>query len=135
MKDGLTQVKELKDKMHEQYIEIQELNKRAEDLKTINEEHQILNGMLRKENDRLNNIIKHVEDICESSIVSVNQILQDEKETKIVNGRCINRNEYQIVRLKAYRTKSKEILERIKQLKGENNEWRRTNRNIKSIWK
>ena len=57
MKDGLTQVKELKDKIHEQYIEIQELNKRAEDLKTINEEHQILNGMLRKENDRLNNII------------------------------------------------------------------------------
>ena len=36
MKDGLTQVKELKDKIHEQYIEIQELN---------------------KENDRLNNII------------------------------------------------------------------------------
>lgn len=57
MKDGLTQVKELKDKIHEQYIEIQELNKRAEDLKAINEEHQTLNGMLRKENDRLNNII------------------------------------------------------------------------------
>ena len=59
MKDGLTQVKELKDKIHEQYIEIQELNKRVEDLKTINEEHQILNGMLRKENDRLNNIINN----------------------------------------------------------------------------
>ena len=38
MKDGLTQVKELKDKIHEQYIEIQELN---------------------KENDRLNNIINN----------------------------------------------------------------------------
>jgi len=61
MKDGLTQVKELKDKIHEQYIEIQELNKRVEDLKTINEEHQILNGMLRKENDRLNNIINGLE--------------------------------------------------------------------------
>lgn len=61
MKDGLTQVKELKDKIHEQYIEIQELNKRVEDLKTINEEHQILNGMLRKENDRLNNIINEFE--------------------------------------------------------------------------
>ena len=71
-----------------------------------------------KEIERLNNIIKHVEGICESSIVSVNQILQDEKETKIVNGICINRNEYQIVRLKAYRTKSKEILGRIKELKG-----------------
>lgn len=61
MKDGLTQVKELKDKIHEQYIEIQELNKRVEDLKTINEDHQILNGMLRKENDRLNNIINELE--------------------------------------------------------------------------
>ena len=61
MKDGLTQVKELKDKIHEQYIEIQELNKRVEDLKTINEEHQILNGMLRKENDRLNTIINELE--------------------------------------------------------------------------
>lgn len=38
--------------------EIERLNKRVEDLKTINEEHQILNGMLRKEIDRLNNIIE-----------------------------------------------------------------------------
>ena len=68
--------------------------------------------------ERLNNIIKNIEIICESSIASVDNILQDEKETKIANGRCINRNEYQIVRLKAYRTKSKEILGRIKELKG-----------------
>lgn len=68
MKDGLTQVKELKDKIHEQYIEIQELNKRAEDLKTINEEHQILNGMLRKENDRLNNIINEFDKLIENEI-------------------------------------------------------------------
>lgn len=33
MKDGLTQVKELKDKIHEQYIEIQELKKENEELK------------------------------------------------------------------------------------------------------
>ena len=71
-----------------------------------------------KEIERLNNIIKNIENICESSIASVDNILQDEKETKIANGRCINRNEYQIVRLKAYRTKSKEILGRIKELKG-----------------
>ena len=77
-----------------------------------------LNDINHKEIERLNKIIKHVEDICESSIVSVNQILQDEKETIILNGRCINRNEYQIVRLKAYKTKSKEILGRIKELKG-----------------
>ena len=68
MKDGLTQVKELKDKIHEQYIEIQELNKRVEDLKTINEEHQILNGMLRKENDRLNNIINEFDKLIKNEI-------------------------------------------------------------------
>ena len=75
-----------------------------------------------EEIERLNNIIKNIENICESSIASVDNILQDEKETKIANGRCINRNEYQIVRLKAYRTKSKEILGRIKELKGSDKE-------------
>lgn len=92
----------------------------------LNEEEKlflaIASNEKNKEIERLNNIIKHVEDICESSIVNVNQILQDEKETIILNGRCINRNEYQIVRLKAFRTKSKEILGRIKELKGESNE-------------
>ena len=77
---------------------------------------------LSYEIERLNNIIKNIENICESSIASVDNILQDEKETKIVNGICINRNEYQIVRLKAYRTKSKEILGRIKELKGSDKE-------------
>ena len=75
-----------------------------------------------KEIERLNNIIKNIENICEGSIASVDNILQDEKETKIANGRCINRNGYQIVRLKAYRTKSKEILGRIKELKGSDKE-------------
>ena len=78
--------------------------------------------LVLEEIERLNNIIKNIENICESSIASVDNILQDEKETKIANGRCINRNEYQIVRLKAYRTKSKEILGRIKELKGEDKE-------------
>lgn len=50
MKDGLTQVKELKDKIHEQYIEIQELNKaRKTDIE--------YNKYLQKEIIRLNNII------------------------------------------------------------------------------
>ena len=86
-----------------------------------------------KEIERLNNIIKNIENICEGSIASVNNILQDEKETKIANGRCINRNEYQIVRLKAYRTKSKEILGRIKELKGSDKEWaKKKKKNIKN---
>ena len=96
-----------------------------EDLeKLINEcKEMFLEGQEKlKEIERLNNIIKNIENICESSIASVDNILQDEKETKIVNGRCINRNEYQIVRLKAYRTKSKEILEKIKELKGSDKE-------------
>lgn len=50
MKDGLTQVEELKDKIHEQYIEIQELNKaRKTDIE--------YNKYLQKEIIRLNNII------------------------------------------------------------------------------
>lgn len=54
MKDGLTQVKELKDKIHEQYIEIQELNKaRKTDIE--------YNKYLQKEIISLNNIIKRLE--------------------------------------------------------------------------
>lgn len=55
MKDGLTQVKELKDKIHEQYIEIQELNK----ARKIDIEY---NKYLQKEIIRLNNIIKRLEE-------------------------------------------------------------------------
>ena len=98
MKDGLTQVKELKDKIHEQYIEIQELNKRAEDLKTINEEHQILNGMLRKENDRLNNIINELE-----------------KELK---ERYLDFKDSECEEIKASAYEDISILERLKKLKG-----------------
>lgn len=70
-----------------------------------------------KEIERLNNIIEHIENICKSSIASVDKILLDEKEIKVKDGIVQNRNNYQIVRLKAYRTKSKEILGRIKELK------------------
>ena len=73
-----------------------------------------------KEIERLNNIIEHIENICKSSIASVDKILLDEKEIKVKDGIVQNRNNYQIVRLKAYRTKSKEILGRIKELKGSN---------------
>ena len=54
MKDGLTQVKELKDKIHEQYIDIQELNKaRKTDIE--------YNKYLQKEIIRLNTIINELE--------------------------------------------------------------------------
>lgn len=54
MKDGLTQVKELKDKIHDQYIEIQELNK----ARKIDIEY---NKYLQKEIIRLNTIINELE--------------------------------------------------------------------------
>lgn len=38
--------------------EIKRLNKRIEDLNTINEEHRILNGMIRKQLQQKENIIK-----------------------------------------------------------------------------
>lgn len=76
-----------------------------------------------KEIEKLNNIIKHIEEMCKSSIASVDKILQEEKVTKFKDGICLNRNDYQIIRLKAFRTKSKEILGRIKELKGADREW------------
>jgi predicted nuclease with TOPRIM domain len=84
MKDGLTQVKELKDKIHEQYIEIQELNKRVEDLKTINEEHQILNGMLRKEIERLNDELKSDENYYVRNLKTI--IKEKDKEIERLNN-------------------------------------------------
>lgn len=116
--------KELEDKLHKTHpflVEngiICDKNKEIERLtkqnKTLNEMYELT----KKEYIRLNNIIEHIENICKSSIASVDKILLDEKEIKFKNGILQNRNNYQIVRLKAYRTKSKEILGRIKELKG-----------------
>ena len=59
-----TRLEELHDYFFEKYTdqqeEIKRLNKRIEDLNTINEEHQILNGMIRKEIQQKENIIKEV---------------------------------------------------------------------------
>lgn len=45
---------------------IERLNKRIEDLNIINEEHQILNGMIRKELQEKENIIKEVREYITS---------------------------------------------------------------------
>ena len=45
--------------------EIERLKERIEDLNTINEEHQILNGELRKELQEKENIIKEVREYIE----------------------------------------------------------------------
>lgn len=48
------------DEEQELVNEIERLKERIEDLNTINEEHQILNGMIRKELQQKENIIKEV---------------------------------------------------------------------------
>lgn len=81
MKDGLTQVKELKDKIHEQYIEIQELNKaRKFDIE--------YNKYLQKEIIRLNNIINELEKDMnrdDLSYVETQYVLNKIKELKGVD--------------------------------------------------
>ena len=47
--------------------EIERLNKRIEDLNTINEEHKTLNGMIRKELQQKENIIKEVREYIEDN--------------------------------------------------------------------
>lgn len=50
----------LKDMVLEKQEEIERLNKRIEDLNIINEEHRVLNGMIRKELQQKETIIKEV---------------------------------------------------------------------------
>lgn len=57
--------------------------------------------------DRIDKAIEN----CKKSIESINQKLQDDKTIKVVDGKVVNMNEYQIVRLKAIRMKCKELLE------------------------
>ena len=84
MKDGLTQVKELKDKIHEQYIEIQELNKaRKTDIE--------YNKYLQKEIIRLNTIINELEGEISRHIalctdITLNDILDKLQELKGENN-------------------------------------------------
>ena len=51
----------------------------------------------------------------ENSIESIDKKLLDDKKIKIENGRVVNMNDYQIVRLKAIRMKCKEILKMLKE--------------------
>ena len=48
---------------------VKEKDKEIERLKNINEEHRILNGKLREENNRLNNIINELESYLEKTII------------------------------------------------------------------
>lgn len=62
--------------------------------------------------ERLHSIIKEVRNNLENSIKSVNEKLKSNKEPfEVIDGRIQYINDYRVVRLKAFRTKCKELLE------------------------
>ena len=72
---------------------------------------------LQKEIERLNNIINELEKWLNYSIEKINEKLKNDKEEIIVkDGIIMNMNDYQILRLKTFRTKMKEVLDKIKEL-------------------
>lgn len=60
---------------------------------------------------KIDNVIRKLE----NSIESINKKLLDDKKIKVEDGRVVNMNDYQIVRLKAIRMKCKEILDMLKE--------------------
>lgn len=81
-----------------------------EEIEQQNKEIILLQRIYKKEMFVVNRIQLH----CISAIYGINDILKTEKITHFnKEGRCTNRNRYQIERLKAYRTKCKEILKLI----------------------
>lgn len=69
-----------------------------------------------EENHKLKEVIDKIKKNLESSIESINQKFLDDKEIKVKNGKIVNMNDYQIVRLKAFRTKCKELLDILKEV-------------------
>mgnify|MGYP004563105985 CR=1 FL=1 len=60
---------------------------------------------------KIDNVVRKLE----NSIESINKKLLDDKKIKVKDGRVVNMNDYQIVRLKAIRMKCKEILKMLKE--------------------
>lgn len=60
---------------------------------------------------KINNVVSKLED----SIESINKKLLDDKKIKVEDGKVVNMNDYQIVRLKAIRMKCKEILKMLRE--------------------
>lgn len=61
----------LEKQLKEKNKEIEKLKERIKDLNTINEEHQILNGIIRKELQQKENIIKEVRECIEKEYVQM----------------------------------------------------------------
>lgn len=90
---------------------IQDQHNRIHDLLKDNTEYKL-------ENERLNNIINGLEKWLNHSIESINEKLKEDKEEiKVENGMCKNMNDYQILRLRTFRTKMNEVLNKLKELK------------------
>ena len=111
MKDGLTQVKELKDKIHEQYIEIQELNKaRKTDIE--------YSKYLQKEIIRLNNIINELEEYLIEEIEDYEKQIKYHKKNKDLRSGILDLvGEYE-----GEKVCFEDTLGKLQELKGENNE-------------
>lgn len=60
---------------------------------------------------KIDNVVRKLE----NSIESIDKKLLDDKKIKVEDGRVVNMNDYQIVRLKAIRMKCKEILKMLKE--------------------
>ncbi len=71
---------DLENKLYEEQDKNKRLNKRIEDLNIINEEHQILNGMIRKELQQKENIIKEVREYIEKYTDNTNFLEVPSKE-------------------------------------------------------
>ena len=78
-----------------------------EEIELIDYVEELKDQLQQKEN-----IIKEVRDNLENSIKSINEKLKNNKEPfEVINGIIQYINDYRVVRLKAFRTKCKELLE------------------------
>ena len=65
---------------------------------------------LLKENKKQKEVIDKMRRNLENSVESINQKILDDKQIKVKDGRVLNMNDYQLVRLKAFKTKCSELL-------------------------
>lgn len=75
---------------------------------------------LQQELQRKDNIINELKKWLNYSIDKINQKLIEDKEIIVKDGMVMNMNDYQILRLKTFRTKMKEVLDKIKELENGN---------------
>ena len=89
-----------------------EKDKKIERLTKRLEEAQLAYLAVEEKNKKLHSIIKEVRDNLENSIKSINEKLKNNKEPfEVIDGKIQYINDYRVVRLKAFRTKCKELLE------------------------